>query len=447
MDPNQYARHLSISALLFIFITAVAQPDCRSIISAHLTPIGETPLLWATELTLAGGLMPDREIANGSIYGALDYSKNNSQFYFEGAYKNWYNSTSNPDGAPPQTTAPEYNKPTRYHWGFRELYFKYGNANNFIKPGIQSITSEDFLLFDERALGLSASKEFKNISLSGNVGTVTQRLARYQDVCGNRHIYNIIHQSQYNFVSENPGESNFGMITIKWSPQDESDGDVSSTVSDDEFASLSQDEFSSTDEFSTSGLEETASASVKIDNAGLILYEEFGEAFHTYKYYFGAFSEIAFFRSLRIKTELIDQYIPDDHCLAYVLELETSHSWDNGASSLFEIGYLGKIDIDTDAHFYPAFANLFKGEVMRLDAVNMPLAYTSFKHFFPGNYMLTAEVNAVVQLESHHSREIDTIIGMKLLRHARLTAIGSYIQSDLLDDDYWMAKLELRVAF
>lgn len=439
MIQKQFARLTSITIFLLLAFIVTAQPDCRSIISSHLTPIGQSSLSWATELTLAGGLMPDREIANGSIYGALDYSKNKSQFYLEGAYKIWYNSASNPDGAPPQSTAPDYNKPTRYHWGFRELYYRYGSAKNYVKPGVQSITSEDYFLLDERALGLSASKNLNAFTLTGNIGTVTQRLARYQDVCGNRHIYNIIHQSQYNFVSENPGESNFGLITLKWRPEDKNNDNDTGNTSDDEFSSL--------DEFSSSEFGESPSAKVKIDNAGILLYEEFGEAFHTYKYYFGAFSEIVLFKSFRLKTELIDQYIPDEHCLAYMLELETSHSWNNGSSSLLDIGYLGKIDIDQGAHFYPAFANLFKGEVMRLDAVNMPLAYASLKHFFPGKSKFTAEVNAVAQIEGSESKEIDTIIGMKFLGHARLTAIGSYITSELLEDNYWMAKLELRVAF
>ena len=83
-----------------------AQPDCRSILGAHYKPIGNSDLLWSVEGTWAGGLMPDRQIANWSVYGGLDYSKNKFQAYFEGAYKDWYNSASNPDGEEPQSTMP-----------------------------------------------------------------------------------------------------------------------------------------------------------------------------------------------------------------------------------------------------------------------------------------------------------------------------------------------------
>ncbi|HKK82059.1 MAG TPA: hypothetical protein VJ909_07415, partial [Prolixibacteraceae bacterium] len=102
------------------------------------SPVGDSDLYWAVEGAMAAGVMPDREIANWSAYGAIDYSKNKWQFYFEGAYKDWYNSASNPDGEEARSTMIDYNKPTRYHWGMREGYVRYGTSADHLKLGIQS---------------------------------------------------------------------------------------------------------------------------------------------------------------------------------------------------------------------------------------------------------------------------------------------------------------------
>ena len=424
-----------------------AQPDCRSIIGAHLTPIGETPLSWAVEGTMAGAVMNDREIANWSLYGGLDYTSNNHQFYFEGAYKDWYNSAQNPDGADPQTGLINYNRPTRYNWGLRELYYKYGNGSEYIKSGVQSIKSDDYFLFDERALGVSASKSFSQIKATFNIGTVSQRLARFQDVCGNRHIYNIVHRSQYNFVSDDPWDSNFAGVFLKWTPsQLKTTTSKKGTSKGDEFESF--DEFSS-DEFSSGEFNQAAAngKSFKLKEAGLLFYEEFGSEFHDYKYYTGAYAGIALPFEWLIKVEVVDQYIKDDHAVALFAEAEKTMSWDNGSSSNVNFGVLGKIDIDDNAHFYPAFSNLFKGEVMRLDAIDLPLGYFSVKHHFPGKLKFYTQVNAIAQLNDDESKELVLLTGIKLLGHARLTGIFSYITSDALEEDYWMSKLELRVAF
>ena len=84
---------------------------------------------------------------------------------------------------------------------------------------------------------------------------------------------------------------------------------------------------------------------------------------------------------------------------------------------------------------------------MRLDAIDLPLVYGTFKHFFPGSNKMTMQVNGVLQPNQNYSREVDLIAGSKLFHHLRVSAIGSYLNSELLDNSYWMAKLELRLAF
>jgi hypothetical protein len=56
------------------------------------------------------------------------------------------------------------------------------------------------------------------------------------------------------------------------------------------------------------------------------------------------------------------------------------------------------------------------------------------------------QLNGISQLDSNHSNEVDLITDIKPFKNIRLSAIGSYIRSELLDSDYWMARLELRIG-
>lgn len=440
MHRKLFAQKISLFiTMLMCGNGLMAQPDCRSIIGAHLKPFGTSPLSWAVEGTGAAGIMPDRNIAHWSLYGALDFTKGKHFAYFEGAYKDWYNSASNPDGGEPQSGLPNFNRPTQNHWGFRELFYQYGTKETFIKSGIQSLKSADYLLFDERMLGVTASKKWSAFSVTANVGTVSQMLARFQDVCGTRHIYNLFHRSQFNFVGEKPGETNFGALFFKWTPSKQKPvkGNSNSENILDEFSS---DEFETTESASNKPM-------VSFDEIGAFFYEEFGSGFHEYKYYSGAFAKMAFPANFTLKAELIDQYILNDHALAYWFSIEKPVKWNNGTSTQIDVSYLGKMDISANAHFYPAFSNLFLGEVMRLDAIDLPLVSASLKHQFNGKLKPTIQLNGVKQLRAEHSQEIDFIAGIKLFGNARLTGISSYVSSSLLTKDYWMNKLELRIAF
>ena len=443
-----------------ISLIANAQSDCRSIIGAHIKPIGGSPFSWGIEGLTAAGLMPDRFVANWNIYGALGFGNQNHQFYFEGAYKNYYNSASNPEGEEPQTDLPTYNRPEPKQFGLRELHYQYTKSNLKFKMGVQGLRTADYFLFDERMLGVSISKKWSSLEVSANIGTVSERIARFSDVCGTRHIYNIIHRSQYNFVGDRPFETNFGGVFFNWKPSARK-LEVASSGDDDTFETFesgTEDEFStdefgsadefSSDDFSTSGFDESKkSIPIKLEEMGLLFYEEFGTGFHEYKYFSGGFAQIQLPGDFEFKTELIDQYILNDHAVAYWLAVSKTKTWGNGSSSNLRISYLDKIDIDEQAHFYPAFSNLFLGEVLKLDAIDLPLLAGTVKYYFNHHLKSTLQVNGVMQLGHDHSREVDLIAGIKLFKHFRLTGIMGYMSSDLLDQNYWLARMELRMAF
>ena len=83
-----------LAIILFFFTNlASAQPECRSMLGAHLTPIKKVPQLsWAIEETFAHGRMTDRNISNNLLFFGLDYSKKSHNIYFEGGAKMWRNS-------------------------------------------------------------------------------------------------------------------------------------------------------------------------------------------------------------------------------------------------------------------------------------------------------------------------------------------------------------------
>nr|HRQ31019.1 hypothetical protein [Saprospiraceae bacterium] len=145
--------------------------------------------------------------------------------------------------------------------------------------------------------------------------------------------------------------------------------------------------------------------------------------------------------------EVVDQYILNDHAIAYWLGLEKEHFWNNGAVTKLGLSYLDKINIDSSAHFYPAFSNLFMGEVMRLDAMDLPLLALSARHHFKSKWKIYTQLNIVKQLKDHRAQELDFQIGGKIHSHFLLTSIFSFISSELLEKNYWMAKLEVRYAF
>jgi hypothetical protein len=408
MVQNQFVKMVKVglSFTLGLMVLSVSgQSDCRSIFGTGFKPVNSTPLSWGVELTGAGALMNDRYTANWSAYGGVDYFRKKHQIYFEGAYKGWYNSAGNPEGRKPQSDFPAYNRPTPSHFGLRELFYRIGDRDSYIKAGVQSFISGDYMLFDERMLGVSGLKSWGGLQFSAAFGTVTQHIARFQDVCGNRHIYNIIHRSQFNFVGDQPGESNFTGAFLKWTPSSLITETAESTDDFYEFEAFK--EFTNTIARFGSTTHGSNRQFFSVYEAGMFAYQEFGSGFHQYKYYGGLFSTFFLPFQLSLKTQLTGQYILDDRTLAFYFGLDRPFYWDQGGVSRFVFSYLTKFDIDDKTHFYPAFSNLFLGEVMRLDAIDLPIITVAFKHQFENRLKPSLQLQYAGQLKGSQSRETD----------------------------------------
>lgn len=441
---------LTINILLLLSVMpGWAQLDCRSIMGAYITPFRDSSrFAWGAELTLAPGVLRDRTIFNTLAIAGLDYTSYNKKhnFYFEGAAKYWYNSTSGPGLDGKGTDYADFSKPLKKHFGFRELYYRY---NDFlqIKTGIQSLHSPDFFLIDERLLGISMQKQTRNIRIDLQSGTVYSGIARMSDVCGVRHLYNLAKGGKISFVGNDPFDSNFALASVTWFS-----GQKSKAATDlnkqGEFNVT--DEFELYDEFSqpgASGINSGKGQRPGIEKTGLLFYEEFGSRFHDYKYHGAAFIHFHLLPGSDIKFELLYQYARNTRAWITYTSIGKEFQWKNGGITEVEAKWFHLIRQDEKVLYFPAFTNLFLGEMMRLDAMHFPLLSVSAVHKFSGKNKLQVDLNYVRQLKDQKTSEVDLITGIKVHKNARLSAIFGYVNSGFLLKDNYLARLELRIAF
>lgn len=426
---------------LAFFIASVnmsfAQLDCRTMVGAYLKPLYDSSRFsWAAELTVAPGFMADRTIGNGLLILALNYDLVPAahQLYVEPTFKQWHNSAPGP-GIKGQGEGPGYQgfpKPEKKHFGLREAFYKFKGENTTLTAGLQSATLTDFFLVDERSVGLSLRHNMGAFTLDAHVGSVMQDFARMYNVCGTRHLYNLIRGGRVEFIADGFGESNMVGATLIWDPDYEAP-EIIEEAEDDEFMEF--EEFDSGEE-SKSFLNKT----------GIVYYQEFGVYFHDYKYYAGALAEFNIPGDFVFRFEPVMQYLTGERSIGYFLELEKLASWESGAGTLFKAVYLGKAELDDGAMFYPSYANLFYGEVMRLDVLEMPIVYAMVKHNFPWQSGFNLRLQGYAQLKDNHTSELDLIGSFKFWGHFKLAEILGLIYSDPLDELNYIVKLELRAA-
>ena len=463
---------LSISSNLY------SQWTCRSKISNHLKPFKkEFPLKWALESTLGHGYMNDREISNYLIFGALDFSFGNHQFYFEGGMKGWRNTLH-------QKNKSFFNK--KYP-GIREGFYKYYNTHNTLTIGFQQFLAGDYFLVRERALGASYKIKLGRIDIDASVASVLKDYSRFGSFCSVHYLYNVVRDRHYPYVGENFGDSNFSSFVIKYTPskaklekrssknkvedefedfdeggtEDEfEDFDEGGTEDefeefeeggdDDEFEDFENDASDEFEDFEDSPKNHKSVLADYIKNrllyeTGIILYKEFGYGIDDSRIYIGAFAEFSLPFKLSLKSELIHQEIESQRALIYHLKLSKSYKWKKGNRTSFALAYYGKLNIDDNAKARMLFSNLFIGEVMRLDVYDMPLFQVSAKHNFP-KIRLHIKLQVVKQINDDKISEINIAIGKSLYKNIKLTSMFSKMDSNSLNDSFYMGRLELRIT-
>ncbi len=413
--------------------------DCHSDIGVHLKPILPN-LQWAVETSASIGQMSgsgiDRRLNTESLFWALDYNLKKFEIYLEGGAKYWQKSDDGPGLGAIVSGWESLPKPEQRNFGMREAYTRLTLFNNRMTMGLQSMTLGTTMLLDERVLGISNSYEKGHYKFELKGGTVSTDFARMNDFCGTRHVYRLLRGGRFDMVATEPWKTNFYAASITWNAEEPVEV-VSGDQSEFEMESFSDFSFESFDE------EETHI----VQNAGLLFYQEFGSGFFDYKYYGGAFSDILLPFDVDLHLEMIYQYIWHEQAAAFKGQFSKNFNIFPAYPFSTSLSYYGVYEVSQDARFFPAFSNLYLGEVSRLDALHMPLLVVDVKQYLPGKLEPALRLQYVNQIQFDHNTELDFQLSAKLFKGLRTIIMLSKIDSDLLSESVMLNKLECRWSF
>ncbi len=413
--------------------------DCHSDIGIHLKPIIPN-LQWAVETSAAIGQMSgsgiDRRLNTESLFWALDFTPEKFEIYLEGGLKYWQKSDDGPGLGAIVSGWESLPKPEQRNFGMREAYFRFNLLNTKVTMGLQSMTLGTTMLLDERVLGVANSYEKGHYKLELKGGTVSTDFARMNDFCGTRHVYRLLRGGRFDMVATEPGKTNFYAASITWNAEEPVE-----VVSGDE----SEFEMESFSDLSFESFDEEEKQIVK--NAGLLFYQEFGSGFFDYKYYGGAFSDVLLPFDVDMHLEMIYQYIWHEQTAAFKGQFSKNFSIFPAYPFSTSLSYYGVYEVSQDARFFPAFSNLYLGEVSRLDALHMPLLVVDVKQYLPGKLEPTLRLQYVNQIKFDHNTELDFQLSAKLFKGFRTIITLSKIDSDLLSESVMLNKLECRWSF
>lgn len=447
-------KKLPLVIFAFMFIsTASAQWECPSRLGGSLKPIKTSNLMWATELTTSVGGVSNYGIANLMGFVGLDYTVNKHTFYLEGGFKSWvrYSSDSllyreNTDGILALSD-------TRYQtdlirFGMREAFYRYtGNTQN-LTVGLQSVRSEDYYLLNERIAGLNYRLKLGNLSINAIGGSVLKQSSRNGTFCTLGYMYNIVPGRPRAILGNAFGETNLAMMTIGYKPS----------------SKLIVDDFSTDD-----GLGESLSKStwLKLNNIGAVAYSEFGSWSLYNPFISGLYAEIDLV-GIKIKPEILNQSATGNNAWIYSISADKQFSWSNGQLTRIFGRYIGMNSIDSSAVAVNSFSNVFAGEVLRLDAFELPILQIGLKHSIPA-WKASAKIQYATQTgavqgylpdpfgtEMHPCRmsELDFTLSKNLGKYFMINATAGYLTYPEMTsvvgyetaNSFW-GKVEMRITF
>lgn len=412
--------NLILACFLATTVPVTAQWECRSKLGAHLKPlIKDFPLLWAVEQTSGAGWMNDRHIRNIMLFAGLDYSFNKNQIYFEGGSKGWYNSLKGPDSYLDEHKRKIFQQ---QRFGIREGFYRYNNKTAMITAGFHSMTFGDYFLVNERGLGISYIQELKNFKLFITGASVLKDFSRYGSFCSVQYEYNLLKDRNLAYIGEKIGETNFAGFVVRWSPEKKKSG---------------SEEFN---EFSTPDKEKI------LKEAGLVFYNEFGTGIDTMQTDYGIMSHWNFPGKLFLESEVLHQYKPNNQTLIYHLNLSRQFNLGKKGQAEFSLAYYGDYQIKGGSMSYSSFSNLFIGEVMRMDIMDLPLYQFSAKYQIP-KWKTQIKFQSAQQFTDQNISEYDIAVGKTFFNHAKLTMMLCRMDAETLEEIFYMFRTELRITF
>ncbi|MGQ1783964.1 MULTISPECIES: hypothetical protein [unclassified Saccharicrinis] len=409
--------YLIISLLIITSNSLFAQWECRSKMGASLKPIGESNLMWAGELVGSTGYLSNSTISNTMGFLGLDYTGGNSTLYFEGGFKYWnqYDFDTNFEF-------------DNFRWGLRELFYSYRCDYGKLTVGLQSSKLGDQYLLNERILGLSYQRNSDNWKINITAGSVSDDFSRNGTFCSTCYLYDIIPGRSINNIGSGIGETNMLGFTLGFNP-----GKKSSQSPNDEFGSM--------DEFETPSL-------ISVDEVGLAIYSEFGSEVNTSFFTSGLYANIKLPGEINFKPEVLFQSAEGNNGLISVLTLDKNLLWNNGHKTSLMASHYGFTEIDDEAIVLNRFSNILAGEVLRLDATEMPLFLLSAKHTIP-KIKTHFKCQYAFSNPTTSMQEFDIQAGKTFFKRLQANAIFGYVKSDLIpvDDSALLGRLELRLNF
>ena len=427
-----------------------------------------SPLSWAGEVSMAPGKLNKHVVSNGIFMLGLNYEFSlQHQLYFEGAFKNF-------NKIKEDTLTGEMTPISNNGWGFREFFYKFQGKTTVLTVGLQSSTLGDLFLIDERVLGASLNRDFGKLSINARLGTVQKDFARMGDFCGTRKLLYMVKGSK---AGDRLGETNLFGTVVSWNfnrqiassnvnefggedmSDDEFDEDLSDTGStgnefrgealsgdDTNDNELGDDEFAD-DEFSDTEFSEFAPGKSFVDNAGLVLYSEFGPLYPSTKYFAGGIVQFLLPWGFNLGGEIIGQFDYQNNALMYFVELQRNFNWQSLGNTSVELGLITYTAIDANAIPNPSFSNMYIGEILRLDARDAPVFYVSFKHHFSYKVLRYFKIAYIKQISRHKFNEIDFELRIKLFNHLQIAPMFSCMDSAPLNEKITMLRAEFRLTF
>lgn len=416
-------KYIIITALVWGTTLLHAQWNCRSRLGAFLKPVGQSNLMWAGEIETSQGYLTNKYIANGIAFTGLDYSTKSSTFYFEGGIKYWRQKD--------QDSEIIFDN---YRFGFREGFYKYHNANHSFTLGLHSSRLGDNYLLNERVFGLSYMYNNEKWKVNLTAGSVSNDFARNGTFCSTCYIYDIIQDRNINNISTTLGKTNLTALTISLSPGQSAQGD--------EFSEFDGgDEFSSMDDFQSK-------YRLKLHDVGFALYSEFGDEVNTSFITLGLYANIELGKDFNLKPEVLYQMASANQGIIYNIELQKDFILNNGHKTSFLFDYYDFSDVSKDATVLNRYSNILAGEVLRLDATEMPLFLASAKYIIP-KAKAHFKFQYTISNQTSSMQEYDAQAGKIFFKHLQVNGIMGYIKSDLIQngDHAVLGRLELRYNF
>lgn len=113
----------------------------------------------------------------------------------------------------------------------------------------------------------------------------------------------------------------------------------------------------------------------------MLMYTEFGNWIATRSLTTGLYAK-ANIAGITFKPEILLQSANKNNALIYSFTADKQLEWNNGQMTRLFARYIGLSEISPGAIALNSFSNIFAGEVLRFDALDLPFLQTGIKHSF-----------------------------------------------------------------